>query len=215
MPLPANQITQIEIVVNGVVGAGGSNSRPAQVVYHFRRNNTVQPLSKSNISIAFQAAFVAPMLAALNARYTQQNNAIRWLNDIEDPYAFFTNSNPGAITGDSMPTDQAAFLLLRTTLRGKFARGSKHFFPFSEADTTSGTDDIFNAACLARLATLATALQTTFADANTNIWTHAVLSKKRSNFRVQPATVVTNDVAACLVNKRVGSMKHRKVKSVY
>ena len=85
----------------------------------------------------------------------------------------------------------------------------------SESDTTGGTDDIWNAGALGRLGTIAAAILAGFTDANGNIWKPIVVSQKKSQLRNNPTTVTFADINQVLVNKRVGSMRHRRVTSVY
>lgn len=215
MPIPSNQITIVEIAVTGNVAAGGSNSKPFVFVFHFRRTATVLAVSKTQVDTAFQAAIVVPLALALNITFTQANNQLRWLNDALDAPIAFSHASVGAITGDRMATIDASFLLMRTGLRGKSYRGSKHFGPMSESDSTSGTDDIWNAGCLTRLGAVAAAILAGFTDAAGNVWVPSVVSRRLSQLTTNPTTLVANDVVQIAVNKRIGSMRHRHVKSVY
>jgi len=216
MPVPANQMLNIEIHVHGDCAAGGSNDRKSDAVFHFQRTNPALALpTKAQIDTAFQAAIVVVMGAALNARWLQSRNSIRYLDDPTDAFVDFSHAVVGSIAGDSMTTVEAAYLLLRTGLRGGSYRSSKHLFPMSESDTTSGTDDLFNAGCLTRLTAIGAAILAGFTDASGNIWKSTVVSRKKSNFAVSPAVVVANLVTAVAVNKRVGRMRHREVASAY
>jgi len=216
MPIPSNQVQIAEIVTTCTAAAAGSNSRPIQIVTHWRRTATVLAVPKTPIDTAYQASIVVPIMAALNVRCTQANNSVRFPNDAQDARQFFTHAVVGSIAGDSMPSDQAAYLLIRTALRGRSYKGSKHLGPMSESDTTIATDDLFNAACLARLATIAAAIIAGFTDSTTNVWVPCILSRKDpAQYQVNPTNVITNDVVSVLVNKRVGRMGHRQVKSVY
>lgn len=207
-------VCEIKTVIN--IAAGGSNAKAFNLFTHWRRTATVLATPKTPIDTAYQAAIVVPTMAALNVRATQANNQIRFMDNADDPYQPFSHAVVGAIAGDSEATDVAAFLLLRTALRGRSYRGSKHLGPMSESDTTTGTDDLFNAGCLARLATIAAAILAGFTDSTGNVWVPSVLSRKPpAQYSINPTTVVANDVISVSVNKRLGSMIHRKVKSVY
>lgn len=215
MPIPANQITHCEIQVFGEASSAGSSAKRFDFTFHYRRTAVVLPLVKGDIDTAFQAAIVVPLGAALNNRYTQTRNTVRFINDALDAPTDFSHAVVGAVAGDSMAVACAAYFLLKTGLRGKSYRGGKHFGPMSEADTTAATADIFNAAALARFATLSAAMLTGFTDAGGNIWIPSVLSRKKSKLKTNPTTVVANDVVSILPNKRVGWMRHRRVESVY
>ena len=215
MPIPLNQVTQAEVVMRGVATAGGSNAAKINFVFHYRRIAVALNPSKVALEAAFNAGPAAAILLALNARYTQSQTDIRWLNDAEDPYLSVARAGAGAVAGDSLATSVAAYLLFRTALRGRFFRGSKHLGPMSEADVTTANDDIWNAAALARLAAVNTALATPLVDVTPNTWNLCVLSRTNSVLTTNPTTVVTNDVTQLLINKRVGTENNRKVKSTY
>ncbi len=215
MPIPAPQIVNAEIVMRGIAAGGGSNPANINFVFHYRRVAVSVNPSKTALEAAFNAGPTPPILLLLNARYTQSRNDIRWLNDAEDPYVPTARAGVGGVAGDSLSTFDAAFVLLRTALRGRRFRGSKHFGPMSEADITTANDDVWNAATLVRLGNVATALLVPLTDATGNVWNLSVVSRFLSQLQTNPTNVVSNDVTQALVNKRVGSLNNRKVKSVY
>lgn len=215
MPIPVNQLVNVEIVVNGLIAAGGSGNTPTANIFHFRRTTVVNPVNKANIDAAFQAAIVVPLGAALNNRWLQTRNDVRFLNDANDAYVPFAHAVAGAVAGDSMDSIATAFILLKTGLRGKSYRGSKKLGPLSEADTTSPNEDILNAAAIARMTTLMTALGTPIVDANGNTWNLSVVSTKLSQVRLNPTVVSATDVATIALNKRISRLKKRQRKSVY
>lgn len=215
MPISPTLITIAEIELSGIVTAAGSNSKSSKSVWHFRRTATSGTLSKTVLETAFNNSVAAAVIAALNNRYTQNFTSVRWVNDAFDQPVPVTRAGVGAIAGDTMPTTEMAFLLYRTGLRGGIHKGGKKLFPFSESDTTAGSGDTWNAGCLTRLAAINTAFLAGFTDANSNVWVPCILSRKMSQLANNPTIVYTTDVTTTLVNKRVGSMRSRKVLSVY
>lgn len=216
MPIPLNQVTVAEINMVGTMAAGGSNAQTVIFSFHLQRAAVAVNPTKAALDAAFQAAIAVPIAAALNVRYTQVYNAVRWVNDAQDGPQAFAHAAVGAIAGDSMASFDAAFILMRTALRGKSYRGGKHLSPMSETDTTGGTDDTWNAACLARLATIATAIVTPIVDATPNTWVCGVLSRVApAQYTVNPTTVVWNQCVTAAVRKTIGSQKSRKAASVY
>lgn len=211
MPIPATSVQYSEIAVLGQADAAGSNSTPSINVFHFRRTSTVPVITKAALNTAFQASILAPMLAALNIRYKPLNLTIRWIDDALDAPASFSAAGAGAIATDSTPSDAAIYYLLRTSLRGRNYRGSKHFGPASEVDTTG---DVLTGAGLTRWQTVQTALATPFADANTNSWQLAVVSRNLSQLLVNPTTVIGNDVTQVLLDLNVGTMRRRRSTTV-
>lgn len=216
MPIPSNQIRVAEIIMNGVVAAGGSTSRITNWPFHYRRDTITTPPSKTSLETVFNTTVVAPILLAVQADYTQTSNSVRWVDDATDPPQYVTRAGTGAIATDRMPTDQAVFILATTALKGRSYKGGKHFFPVAEAHTTTGASDVLNAGAITLYNAIATALLTPLVDADGNTWRYQVLSRKEpAQYKVNPTTVVVNQVIATRLNKRLGSMTHRKVRSIY
>ncbi len=215
MPIPATSIDVVEIHLRGAIAAGGGNVVNTDFGFYFNRTSTVPPLLKSGIDAAFQAAMVVDIGAALNIRWLQHFNTIRYLNDALDAPVQFNHAVAGAVVGDSMPTFASAYMNFRTGVRGQNYRGSKHWAPLSESDTTTGTDDILNGAALARWGTVKTDLLAGFTDAQTNNWRLVVFSKTPSTYDVNPTNLVWNVVTEIVIRKNIGRMKKREVKSVY
>lgn len=215
MAIPANQIINAEVIMQGLIASGGSNAVNTQFIFQYRRIGVAVAPTKTALATAFQAGPGVAIVAALNARWSEAFVSVRWINDALDQAVPFANVNAGAIAGDSLASHVAAFILFRTGIKGRSYRGGKHFGPFSEADVTTANDDIFNAAATTRLGTIATALATPLVDATPNTWNLSIYSRVLSQSRQNPTTIVANDVATILVNKRVANMKRRQVKSVY
>lgn len=215
MPIPANQITVAEIVVKGQIPSGGSNAINTVTIFHYRRQGVAVAPSKTALEAAFTAGPVVQLGLLLSARWAASMHDVRWLNDAEDPYLSIVATEVGAVTGDRLSSDIAAFILLRTGLRGRTFKGGKHLGPMSESDVTTTNEDIWNAGTLTRIGNLATALLAPLTDSTGNIWNLTLVSRKLSQLKTNPTTVIANDVTQILGNKRVGTLLRRKVKSVY
>lgn len=204
-----------QVAMKGLMAAAGGNDVNTVFLFHFRRlSGTVTP-SKANINTAFQTAIGDKIALALNIRWAATINEIRRMNDALDANVAFSSTAVGAITGDSLPSDQAAYIFLRTGVRYYF--GGKHLGPMSESDTTT-TGDVWNSgtpSALARLTTIATAILNGFTDSDSNVWKSSVFSASASIIASNPTTIIGNDVTQALVNHRVGSMNRRKIASVY
>jgi len=215
MAISLNQVTVAEVSMKGLISAGGSNTVNTDFVFHYKRAATAVDPTKAALDTAFQAGHAASIIAALNARWSQKTNEVRWVNDALDAPTPFAHVNAGAIAGDSLASHCAVFMLFRTGIRGRSYRGGKHYGPFSEADVTTAGDDILNAAAITRVSAIATALAATLTDSTGNIWSLCVLSRRLSVLTPNPTTVVSNNVVTILYNKRIANMKRRQVKSVY
>jgi hypothetical protein len=215
MPIPASSISTAEVRVYGNIASGGVTSRPTNWGFYFQRTSTVPGILKAQIDTAFQAGIMTDLALALNIRWLQAYNTVRYIDDALDAPTQFNHAAAGAVTGDGLPSFNTAFLLFRTGLRGKSYRGSKHFGPLSESDTTVASEDILNAAALTRFGSVKTDLLAGFTDAGGNVWRLMIFSKTLSQILVNPTTVVVTNVNAILINKRIGRMKRREVKSSY
>lgn len=215
MPIPANQIVNAEVIINGVVASAGSSAKKMQAVFHYRRTATVVTPTKAALETAFASAIRVLFINCLSVRLSLSTITVRWLNDAIDAPLAFATAGAGAIIGDSMPLTNAVYLLFQTGLRGKSYRGSKHLFPIGESATTVLTDDILNAAALTYFGLLSAALLAQITDSTGNVWVPSVVSKKLSQLKVNPTTVVANDVISIAVAKRIGTMRHRRVAQLY
>jgi len=211
MPIPAVNQLAFQIVIQGQSAAAGSNAKSSYNVFNYRRASGVPAITKAALNTAFQANVIPAILAAMNARYSPLNLTIRCLNDALDAPQSFAVAGAGAIATDSLPSDAAIYFLFRTSLRGRNYRGSKHFGPASEIDTTG---DVLTGAGLARWQTVQTALALNFVDANANTWIPQVVSTTLSNLVTNPTNVVTNDVTQVLLDLNVGTMRRRRARTV-
>lgn len=206
----------LEIVVKGVIAAGGSNARNTTNIFHFRRTIAGAAEVKANIDGAFQAVVPTAMASALSVRWTQVANTIRYLDDATDPPLSFPHALVGAIAGDSLPMTNTVYFLQKTAKKGKSYRGNKKVGPIAESDTSGGTDDLLNAAALVRWALVASAFGAGFTDANLNSFLPIVVSRKPpSQLLINPVTIVSNDMTSTVVRKSIGRLRKREAKSVY
>lgn len=215
MPLAPNQITTVEIIVFGTISSAGSNARNTVNIFHYTTPPTSTAKTHQAVNDIFQSQCVPSLTNCLNNRWTQQHNTVRFIDDATDAAVTFAESAVGLVTGDSMPMICAAYMLLRTGLRGKHFRGSKHFGPLSESDTTKPSDDVFNAAMLALWENAAGQLIMNMNDANGNLWKPCVFSRQLSQVKVNPTTIVVNNITQILVKKSIGRLRRREAKSVY
>jgi hypothetical protein len=213
-PPPLVQQINFEIIVLGTMATGGSSVTPAINVFNFRRtSNPAAPYAKGQINTAFQAAIMAPLLAASNVRYTPTALTIRCINDALDAPVQFTVAGVGAIATDSLPSDDCITFILKTGLRGGSYRGAKHFAGGSEVDTTN---DLLTGAGLARWQAVRTALLAGFTDAGANTFLLEVVSRLPANsqLRANPTTVLSTLVTSITVDANIGTMRRRRSKTV-
>lgn len=213
--IPANQLIHVEAIVTGQIASGGGAAKTIISVFDFRRTATVLPVDKLHIDTAFQAAYVVPLGALQNAAYLQSQNSIRFLNDATDPALLVPHAVAGGVVGARSQDYDAVCYQYVTGYRGKSGRGSKHFAPLSEADALG---DVLTGASLAAWVAFKAVLLAGFTDVEGNIWVPCVVSKgaqpPKSQLTINPTTVFSNDVTSIRLNKTLGTMRRRKVRTV-
>ena len=210
-----NPVNYVEIVSQAYAVARGGGVKNFFNIYHFRRTTTANPLVRANVQTAFQTAIMAPVLAALNVDYTQTGNTLRFFEDPTDAPITVSQTGVGAIAGDRLPDFSAVVVQLKTGVRGKAGRGSKHYGPIAESDTTG--DDLVTGS-VTRFDAVGAAIVAGFTDSDGNIWVPGLKGAKRigspAQYIIAPTTTVWTDVTSSLLNKSLGTMRHRKIKTV-
>lgn len=198
----------MQAVVRGhALSTGESKTRPVFNVYNFVRANTVNPPSKVAFLAAFGAQVTANLATVLSVSYVHDFTDVRLLDDPYDPFVTAAGTDNGTVAGDSLPSLNNVTLRLKTGIRGRKFRGSKHFGPIAESDTTL---DHLTVAALANWNTFAGQLLAGFTDANLDLWTPVVVSYRLSTFNPTTANVVATPITLISVNTILGQMKRRK-----
>jgi hypothetical protein len=208
-------IHYVEIVSQAYAVARGGGVKNFFNIYHFARTTTANPLVRANVQAAFQTNIMVPVLAAMNVDYTQTGNTVRYFEDPTDAPIATTQSGVGGRSGDRLPDFNAVVLQLKTGVRGKTGRGSKHYGPISEQDTTG--DDII-APLIANSQAIGAAIVAGFTDASGNVWVPVLKGAERigspAQYIVAPTTSVITQITSYVLNRSLGSMKRRKIKTV-
>lgn len=211
MVTPAPIVTSpvAQIVLAGRLAAAGGNSSPCGNVFYYRCLNVVPVINKANLTTIFRTTVIVPLLAATNVRYAPTQTIVRMLSDATDPQFPTVQAGTGAIVTDSEPSDDAVVVVLNTGIRGKNARGFKHFGGTSEVDTLG---DILVGAGLANWQTVAASLFATMTDAGGMIWQPMVFSPFMSQIKVNPTVIRGYDIVSATLDKDIRTMRKRKTK---
>lgn len=208
-PIVADPVA--ELIIGGQVAAAGSNSTPCGNVFYYRLSLQVVAPTKVALNAIFQSTVIAPMLLAMNSRYTPNNVVIRYLNDASDGPTSFAAAGAGAIITDSEPSSDSVVVRLRSAFRGKTMRGFKHFGASSEIDTTG---DVLTGAGLIRWQAVRDACGAQLTDALGNKWNPFVRSRQGEQVKINPTTVRGVDITSVVLNLVVSTMRKRKAASV-
>lgn len=211
MPIPANQILVARLVVKAELAAAGGQAKAIQIQFDYRRIAVAVAPNKANLVAAFTAGPYAALLAATNIGFQNGSANIRWLNDAQDAFLVSILAGVGAIGTDRLPTYAAIFMRLQSALRGRSFQGSKHFAGPSEVDTTG---DILVGAGLVRWQALQVAIAAPLVSAEGNTWNPAVVSTSLSQLRTNPTVCIVNDITQVILDRSVGTMRRRKIRTV-
>jgi len=210
-----NPFNFCEIVCQANAVARGGGVKNFYNIFHFSRANNALAISESTIAAAFATAIQTPLLAALNVDYTQTALTVRLFEDSTRITYILSQSGVGAISGDRLPDFGSVTIQLKSTVRGRSGRGSKHLGPIAESDTTG--DDLVSGA-VTRFQTLGAAIVAGFTDSNSNVWTPGLKGAPRllspAQYLVNPTTTVFTSITSYLLNKSLGTMRRRKIKTV-
>lgn len=211
MPIPSNQMLTAEVTHTGHILAGGGEVKNVANVYTFQRLTTVDPWSNVAIANEFIASILPVVCTALSVDFVTDGVSCRNLDDALDNAAFVSDATVGGQAGEHLPDFNSVMLLLRTTQRGRSYRGRKHYGPIAKADVQ---EDVLVAGAVTRFEAIATAILAGFTDANGNTFIPVVFSRTLSQSQTNPTNIVTSDVNAILLNKSIGTMRRRKIKTV-
>lgn len=213
MPVADADLAHAEVVIRGTLANSVAGVKNFANVFHYRRNAFAIPASKASLRTIFDANIAQVYLAAAADAVANMAIGVRWVSDPSDVESIAVG-NPltaGQIATDSMPNQNAVSMLLRTAMRGRSRRGAKRWAGVPEADATR---DVLAGAGLARWQALQTALALPLTDADGNVWSLEIISRKLSVLTTSPATVDAADVASVLLNKNIGSQDSRRPPTV-
>jgi hypothetical protein len=207
-----NNVSGPHIVMRAVVrahAAPGTEPRIKSIVnvYDYYRTTTGGVPTKAQFATAFAAHPATDIQGLLSVSYITDFLDVRFLDDPLDPFLTAALAKNGTVAADSLPSVNNVTLQLKTGLRGPSYRGSKHFGPIAESDTTL---DGLTAGAITRWATFQTAYLAGFTDAGGFLWLPVVTSQKYSTFTLLTAIVVYTAVNATIVNPYLGIMRRRK-----
>lgn len=202
----------MEVICYAYAAAVGAGVKNIVGVYNYMRVVDVAPPVKSDIEATWQTNIGTPLLLCLHSSFTQTYNTVRFFDDALDPPQAFTETGVGAVSGDRAPDYVAACVQLGTGLRGRSYRGSKHFGPIAESDTTG---DVIATGSITKFQNLAMAVVAGFTDGAGNLWFPVIKSNKPpAQYEHNPTTVVANIVSSYKLNKTLGTMRRRKQRTI-
>lgn len=209
--IPADVANPVMLEIRTMCDLVESDTSTQEVfnIYHFSRDGgNAGGANLATILAAFVSwhnSFVAPCLGV------DYVGAVADLRMLDDPTALPltpTALGGGAITGDRLPSFNAAVLQLVTNARGRCFRGSKHYGPIAEDGVT--LDELVGATLTAFQAlqnSMNPLLQFSDGSEKFNL---CVLSRKNSNLIGPGVSFTYAQTIAPILNLKIGTMKRRK-----
>lgn len=184
-------------------------SRPTWNVFDFRRRGTGGMPNDSALMVEYLAQIVAACSAAFSDKYIADTIEQKFLDDPAFLPVSLPNDIVGAVTGDRMPSGNGCVTFrLKCNAAGRAFRGSKHFSPVAESQTTL---DVLNAGAITLWNAVGAALLASPIDDLTgNDWDLIVLSADQSDLTVSPAIFTGAYVVTDPLNLRIGTMRRRR-----
>lgn len=208
---PATPLFAEYVLQEYVADANGNSSNFVNVL-HYQNSVPGVVTTETVLMTAIRTVLNAVLPSALSVTSLGKTSKLRFMDSPVSGYVAGTTYTAGNVTGDRLPTFNAAVNRLTTGVRGRNYRGSKHWGPLAESQTTL---DELNSGALAFYAAVAGALWNGgagFATSGGGLWKLVVLSSVLSDFTASPAVFTGAVVTGVTTNKEVGTMRRRKEK---
>jgi len=210
MPAPIG--TNLEIVAIAHCLTTGGQLKAVVNSYHY--SATVAPGApppKGNIFTAWNSSIFAGIASKLSVDYVAVQTTIRFIDDASDAPTNCGPQNNGAAAVGHLDLATAVVFYLKTNLRGKEYRGFKHYGPITPLD---GSGDELSVAGYANWNPLTSNHTNSFSNGGWT-WVPVILSRKLSTLITNPTTVVATPITSARCNKTLGTMRHRREKTVF
>lgn len=213
--VPANP-NFARVVMRGQLATTGGEVKKCYNVFDFRRVvGSVAPV-KANIDTIFWTTIAGVLAPATVSRYTVPDRTWRFLDDPSDAEVAF-NSAPLAgeqDEGDGYASDSAVYYLFKTGARGRSFKGSKHFGGLCEDDTVNDQLNASGITLWGAVKTNLTTMAVTGLVEGSNTWRLVVVSTLLSDLEAYPAIITGADVTEVQMNLTIGTMGHRRQKTI-
>lgn len=186
----------------------GAN-RPSWNVFHFRKRPSGIGGNPFSLGSVYMGQIGASLSAALSIAYVSDIWECKMMDDPAFLPVSDINAIAASVTGDRMPSGNGCVTFrLKCNAAGRAFRGSKHFSPIAESQTT--LDELNAGAIVLWLAVAAAMLASPLTDTDGNEWDLVVLSTDESDFSASPAVFTGAYVVNNPGNKQIGTMRRRR-----
>ena len=201
----------INVVNKGILSPTDEEPRNCFNVFDFKRASNSLAFNPTDIAAKWQLWCANNWMLWATAFYTCPQIELHSLDDPTSAVAIDLTGNTGQDEGDLYASDTAIYFQLKTGFRGRSYFGSKHFGGASEDAIDVGYLSASGVTLLTAFRTALQALATTgFTDTAGNAWKLCLISRELSSLDVSPAIFTGADITSALLNKRIGTMGHRR-----
>lgn len=145
---------------------------------------------------------------ALNNVYIPDPIEARFIQLATNPFINYdTPATPSYNSGDRYESGSCVTIRKKTGKRGKSNKGSWHFGPLSEADTT--LDELISTG-LTHWANVNTACALSLAPSGKDVLAPWLISASMSQLGTDPVQIYYEPISSCVLNKTVGSIDKRR-----
>lgn len=199
----------VEIIQRGQYTDASGDVIP--ILNRFVYSSTSSPVQLTNtelnqLAADWEAVLTASWTAAFPSLYVAIGQTIRQLDDTTYvPFDRTSNTLTGSVA-DAGASNQAVYMQLKSLFRGRKYQGAKHFGPVAEGQVTAGE---LTAGAQTLWAAVRTALQANVTS-TARTWFQTIMSQSLSQVATNPVTIIATVIREILVNKPVGTMRHRR-----
>lgn len=201
----------IEIKLFAVVAEPPASGHNTVSVWHYAQQVT-NPNQPDPVAVLtqFGGTITLALSQLLHHDWAVTQTTARWMDLPTNPEAINAAPISGAKTGDRLPTFNSVVYQLKTPFRGKEYKGRKAFAAIAEADTTE--DELVDPALTNWKNFINNILLPLTVSGQTLI--PVVLSRKNSPLVGGVQTLQAAPITVALLNKTIGTMRKRKMKTV-
>ncbi len=201
--------TFAEYLIRGHSVESNGSSQAIINQLHFARISGPGTDDENDLYLAVSTLIDTTLGLALSNSYVADDTSIRFMDDPTRAPVLATNLIVGGVTGDRLPSFNAVVTRKLTYGRGRSYKGSNHWAPIAESQTTldelnAGAQTLWN-----NFVGQEQNLANTFV-ALADTWQLIVLSPTLSDFTVNPGLFSGSIVKTISLNNLLGTMKRRK-----
>jgi hypothetical protein len=204
-------VNVFELVLKMTLTTTSGGAKPCWNVFHYVASGAGALPTPNQILEQFRTVVWPNWAALLSVDLVGVSLSGRYLDDATVQFFVdLTAPASGAVALPRLPSESAVVTPYQCTQRGKNYRGSKHF---AGVPTASVVKDELAPGVVAAFTAAANALAAPITGAGLQSMIPIVLSRSKSQLKVNPTHIDGSTVSGVLLNKTIGGMRKRKEKT--